>query len=82
MEYKFYFYGEPRSVSGTLKSIQKTEATYDCGLRAPRADSGSSRHEECGVGAEPGGIEAIMSSEEAGSVVTAAFHDDRRASGS
>jgi hypothetical protein len=41
----------------------------------PRAESGTSRQAECGV-------EAIMSGEETGSIVTAAFQDDRRASGS
>lgn len=41
----------------------------------PRAESGTGRHAECGV-------EAIMSGEETGSVVMAAFQDDRPASGS
>ena len=43
--------------------------------QGPRTESGTGRHSECGV-------EAIMSGEETGSVVTAAFQDDRRASGS
>jgi hypothetical protein len=46
-------------------------------LRTPglRAESGTGRHAECGV-------EAIMSGEETGSVVMAAFQDDRPASSS
>jgi len=46
-------------------------------LRTPglRAKSGTGRHAECGV-------EAIMSGEETGAVVMAAFQDDRPASSS
>jgi len=65
-----------------LKSIREAEAPYDDGLRAPRADSGSRRHKEYGVGAELGGVKAILSGEEAGSVAIAAFQHDRPASGS
>jgi len=64
-----------------LNSIREAEAPYDYGLRARRADSGSRRHEDCGVGAELSGVKAIMSSEGAGSVVIAAFQHDRPASG-